>query len=119
MSISEVEIESEKIALLKKHSHNILYIFLFLARRAIANPNDGFIQQLKIYEGMLTALRSRDNFLVPKSPQESLVHLDSDTDLVDFGFEIRVKKLVHDIHEREKANIRRCKSMNSKLRPRF
>ena len=94
----------------------ILFLNLCLARRPITNPNDGFIQQLKIYEGMLQALRYRENFLV--DPPVTTAEYDSDTDLVDFGFEFRVKKLVHEIHEREKANIRRCKSMNSKMRPR-
>ena len=71
---------------------------------------------------MLNALRSRENFLrenrLPESDDPDC-QFDSDSDLVDFGLEFRVKKLVQDFHEREKANIRRCKSMNSKIKPRL
>ena len=89
---------------------------MYTDRRSIANPNEGFISQLEIYEGMLNALRSRETFLRENRLPDC--QFDSDSDLVDFGLEFRVKKLVQDFHEREKANIRRCKSMNSKIKPR-
>ena len=69
---------------------------------------------------MLKALRNRENFSnqILSDSLEKNLDSDSDSDLADFGHEFRVKKIVHDIHAREKENLRRCKSMNSKIRPR-
>ena len=93
---------------------------MYLDRRSIANPNEGFISQLQIYEGMLNALRSRENFLrenrLPESDDPDC-QFDSDSDLVDFGLEFRVKKLVQNIHRQERASIRRSKSKLKSSRP--
>ena len=48
--------------------------------RPIANPNDGFIQQLKIYEGMLAAQIFRDELDHGGGIAAETV---SDTDLID------------------------------------
>ena len=49
-------------------------------RRPIANPNDGFIEQLKIYEGMLAAQIFRDELDHGGAlPAETV----SDTDLIE------------------------------------
>ncbi|CBY37382.1 unnamed protein product [Oikopleura dioica] len=80
-------------------------------RRAIANPNDGFIEQLKIYEGMLAAQIFRDELDHGGAwPAETV----SDTDLIEIE-KSRVRKLVNNFHQRERA-IRRSNSANHKKR---
>lgn len=78
--------------------------------RPIANPNDGFIKQLQIYQGMLAAQIFREELDDGMYPSEAV----SDTDVIDIQ-KSRVKKLVNTFHQREKA-IRRSKSTTSKTR---
>ena len=79
----------------------------FLDKRPIVNPNDGFLSQLITYEGILNAIKNRYSFGRDHFDDGAGEQFDSDIDLHN---EIRVKKLVQFIQEREKAEIRRSKS---------
>ena len=80
---------------------------IFLDKRPIVNPNDGFLSQLITYEGILNAIKNRYSFGRDHFDDGAGEQFDSDIDLHN---EIRVKKLVQFIQEREKAEIRRSKS---------
>lgn len=95
--------------LMKYKSWGLKHALRFVKdKRPIVNPNDGFLSQLITYEGILNAIKNRYSFghdHFEKGAGEQLN--DSDIDLHN---EIRVKKLVQFIHEREKAELRRSKS---------
>ena len=80
---------------------------IFLDKRPIVNPKDGFLSQLITYEGILNAIKNRYSFGRDHFDDGAGEQFDSDIDLHN---EIRVKKLVQFIQEREKAEIRRSKS---------
>ena len=100
----------------ESYSGEIQQIPVFLDKRPIVNPNDGFLSQLITYEGILNAIKNRYSFGRDfESGGAGEQMNDSDIDLHN---EIRVKKLVQFIQEREKAEIRRSKS-NSRSSKRF
>ena len=88
-----------------------------LDKRPIVNPNDGFLSQLITYEGILNAIKNRYSFGRDFESGGGAAEQMNDSD-IDLHNEIRVKKLVQFIQEREKAEIRRSKS-NSRSSKRF
>ena len=98
---------SNRVNLTQIDPRNDSNLTIFLDKRPIVNPNDGFLSQLITYEGILNAIKNRYSFGRDHFDDGAGEQFDSDIDLHN---EIRVKKLVQFIQEREKAEIRRSKS---------